>query len=258
MYNNYWWETSARKNGEDVKKELFTMTIVTLIIGFMIAVQFQTIKEPEVRDTRDSWELREDLLKEKEIELKLLSEIRSTNQKLQEYQNQNSQSKEQILMETIDELKQEIGLTEATGNGITISIEPVDTTVLIGEEPPSISADLLKRLINELNRYGAKELSINDQRYINTSVIREINGETKINGYPLDKFPIKIIALAPDKESAEKLYNRMKVSKSADEFFLYNMLLNINKPQEELTIPAYDDAIRIRYMEPVKQEGGGS
>lgn len=41
------------------------MTGITLIVGFMIAVQFQTIKEPVVRDTRDTWELREDLINEK-------------------------------------------------------------------------------------------------------------------------------------------------------------------------------------------------
>ena len=44
-----------------------SFTVVTVIIGFMIAIQFQTVKEPVVRDTRDIWELREALLKEKEL-----------------------------------------------------------------------------------------------------------------------------------------------------------------------------------------------
>ena len=32
----------------------------------MIAIQFQTVKEPVVRDTRDTFAVREDLVKEKE------------------------------------------------------------------------------------------------------------------------------------------------------------------------------------------------
>ena len=49
------------------------MTVITFIIGFMIAIQFQTVKEPVVRDTRDTWQLREDLVKEKELYLKFIS-----------------------------------------------------------------------------------------------------------------------------------------------------------------------------------------
>ena len=46
-------------------KKYISMAFITLIIGFMMAIQFQTVKEPVVRDTRNTWELREDLLKKK-------------------------------------------------------------------------------------------------------------------------------------------------------------------------------------------------
>ena len=56
------------KQGEvDLKgKNYISMSVITLIIGVMMAIQFQTVKEPVVRDTRDTFELREDLVKEKE------------------------------------------------------------------------------------------------------------------------------------------------------------------------------------------------
>ncbi len=233
------------------------MTGITIIIGFMIAVQFQTVKEPVVRDTRDSWQLREDLLKEKELELKLLQEIRSTNEKIDEYKNNQLRSKEQVLQGTISELKEEMGLTKFSGPGIVISIEPFNKELLLGEEPGKITADLLKRLINELNMYGAKELAINGYRYINTTAIREINNVTKIDGYPLNTLPIEVKVITDNTESAEKLYNRMKVSKSADEFFVYNLILNIKKPSNKLTVPSYANSINVHYMEPVKEEEGG-
>ncbi len=231
--------------------------MITLIIGFMIAVLFQTVKKPEVRDTRDSWQLREDMLKEKEVKFKLLNEIRSTNEKLDQYKNDETRSKEQALKETIAELKEEMGLAEYSGPGIVISIEPVNEELLLGEEPGKVTADLLKRLINELNMYGAKELAINGHRYINTTAIREVNNVTKIDGYPLKDLPIEVKVITESKKSAEKLFNRMKVSKSADEFFIYNLLLNIKKPAEKMTVPAYENTVTIRYMDPAADKEGG-
>ncbi len=245
------------KYGEGMNKKLFTMTIITLVIGFMLAVQFQTVKKPKVRDTRDTWELKQALLKEKETELKLLSDIRSSSQKVDEYKSESTQTKEELLQETTAELKDEIGLTEKNGYGIVINVQPVSPDLLMGEEQGSISADLLKRLINELNMYGAKELSIAEHRYINTSVIRDINGETKMNGYPVNNLPLTIKVIASDENSAEQLYNRMKVSQSADDFFMDNLLLDVKKPQQKITIPAYEDNILIRYMKPAGDEEGG-
>ena len=242
-----------------VNKKFLIMTGITLIIGFMIAVQFQTIQEPAERDTRDTWELRQDLLNEKEMELHLLSEIRSNSAKVDEYESETADSKEKVLQETLAELKEEAGLTKKTGVGIVLSIEPVNTDILLGEEPGVVTSDLLQRLINELNMYGAEEMAIDGNRYVNTTVIREINNVLKMDGIRIDHLPLEINVIAKDTASAEKLYNYMKVSKSADEFFLYNLQLNVQEPRDEVIIPAYQNSITTQYMETVdEEEGGGS
>ncbi len=84
----------------------------------MIAIQFQTVKKPIERDTRDIWQLREALLKEKELQSNLLTEIRSNEEKLAAYESKRKQSKEQALRDTLQELKTEAGLTDITGPGI--------------------------------------------------------------------------------------------------------------------------------------------
>ena len=56
-------------------------------------------------------------------------------------------------------------------------------TITWGTSTKPISPDLLKRLINELNDMMPQNISIDEQRVINTTVIRDINGETKIDGY---------------------------------------------------------------------------
>lgn len=240
----------------DSKKKL-SFAFIAAIIGFMVAIQFQTLKEPVVRDTRDTWQLREDLLKEKELQLKLLREISSNEEKIAQYETKRKQSKEQVLRETLEELKMEAGLSEVTGPGIILTIEPVYEELLLGKQVESVSPDLLKRLVNELNMYDAQHISIGGRRVINTTVIRDINQETMIDGYALSMLPIEIKVIAENAQSAEKLFNRMQVSKSAEEFFIDNLRVKVHKPAEPVTVPAYDEALRIRYMEPVKPEEGG-
>jgi uncharacterized protein YlxW (UPF0749 family) len=220
-----------------------------MIIGFMMAIQFQAVKEPVIRDTRDTWQLRDDLVKEKELYLNLIREINSNEEKIEQYETKKIKSKEQVLQDTLNELKTQAGLTDIEAPGIIIKVEYANEQLLLGETVTPISSYLIQSLINELNQYGAENIAINEQRLINSTVIREINGITKVNGYSLDVFPITIKVAVDDKERAEELYKRMQVSKSAEAFFLDNYRLSISEPQLKVIIPAYKDPIRIQYME---------
>jgi len=242
----------------DNKKINASFTLIAVLVGLMIAIQFQTVKKPVERDTRDIWQLREALLKEKELQSNLLSEIRSNEEKLAAYESKRKQSKEETLKDTLEELKIEAGVTEITVPGIRLKIEPVIEEIKPGVPVNRVvSPELLKRLLNELNMYEAKYIAIDGKRIINTTVIRDINQETKIDGHAIKSLPIEVIVGVDDNMTAEKLYNRMKVSKSTEEFFIENLKLSISKPNPNVTIPAYDDSIRVRYMEPTK-EGGDS
>lgn len=238
-------------------KKKISMTVITLIIGFMTAIQFQTVNEPVIRDTRDTSQLRGDLVKEKELYLSLVREIRSNEERIEKYETARLENKEQALIETLREFKAEAGLAKYDGPGIVINIVPVNEELSLGETVEPISAYLIHTLINELNRFGALEISIADQRLINTSVIRDINGITKMDGFPLDRFPIEVKVAVDNMDTAEKLYNRMQVSNSAEEFFIQDFRLSISTPQSIVSIPAYKDEIEIRNMEPGDTEKGG-
>ncbi|MDP4168973.1 MAG: DUF881 domain-containing protein [Bacillota bacterium] len=235
-----------------------SFTIVAAIIGFMIAIQFQTVKKPVVRDTRDIWQLREDLLKEKELESNLLREIRSNEEKLSAYDSKRKLSKEETLKETLNELKVEAGLTEISGPGIILKIEPVYEAMKPGETVSTVAPELLKRLLNELNMYEAKYVSIDGQRIINTTVIRDINKDTKIDGHTVSTLPVEVRVVVDNMNTAQKLYNRMQVSKSVEEFFIDNLRLTVSQPKAVIQIPAYENPIHIRDMVPVDTEKGGN
>lgn len=242
----------------DKQQKNLSFVVISAVIGFMLAIQFQTVKEPITRDTRDIWQLREALLKEKELQSNLLSEIHSIDEKISAYESERRQSKEQVLIDTLQELKSEAGLTEVKSPGIILRIQPIFEEIQIGvPSAGGISPELLKRLLNELNMYEAKYISIDGRRVINTTVIRDINNETKIDGYPLSNLPIEIRVGVDNLVTAEKLFNRMKVSRAVEEFFIDNLKLTISEPSPEITIPAYDNQIRIRYLESVKATEGG-
>ncbi|KKK39651.1 hypothetical protein WQ57_02880 [Mesobacillus campisalis] len=231
--------------------------ITATIIGFMVAVQFQTVSEPNVRDTRDTWELRQDLMEEKKIQSQLLQEIRSNEEKLVKYETERQQSRAEVLRDTLSELKAEAGLTAVSGPGIVLVLRPYLDEFGQGETTTYVSPYLLKRLLNELYLNGALHVSIDGQRVINTTVIREISRMTKIDGHSLNKFPLEIKVIAATQQEAEKLFNRIQGSTIVEDFFIDNLQVEIEKPGDDIEVPAYQDPIRIRYMEPAESGKGG-
>jgi len=230
----------------------FYFTVTASIVGFMVAIQFQTVSEPVNRDTRDTWELRNDLMGEKEVQSDLLQEIRTIEDKLTKYENEREQSKGELLKETLEELKIEAGMTEVKGPGIILKFQPSMNE--LGREIPMsyVSPSLLQRLLNELNMYGALHISIDGQRVINTSVIRDIGTVTKIDGHSLNKLPFEIKVITKDSSEAEKLLKRIEISPIVEDFFIDNLQVTLAHPEEDIVIPGYQDTIRIRYMEPVE------
>ncbi|WP_409305337.1 DUF881 domain-containing protein [Peribacillus sp. SCS-155] len=233
-------------------RDKLAFTGVAVIIGIMAAIQFRSHQEPIVQETRDPWELRHALLEQQQKQSKLLKEITVIEGQIAEYETERSINKEQALRAAVAKLKEEAGLTEIKGKGIILTITPSREAALIGNIAGNIPPDLLTRLINELNMYEAKEISINGQRIRNTTVIRDISGQTKIDGLPLRSYPIEIKVIGPD---ANKLKDRMRVSQSMDDFFLENLEIKVSAVTQ-LSIPANEKSMRIRYMEPVNKGNG--
>lgn len=230
-------------------KRIISFTFITFLIGIMLAIQFQTVQDPVVRDTRDTWQLRADLEKGKELEAKLIREISSTEEKLSNYLNEREQSKEETLRNTLEELKEEAGLTDVTGPGVKIYIDKVNDQLVGYPFEENISPDLLSRLLNEINMYGAEHVSIGGQRVINSTVIREIAGSTKINGRTIKEWPIEILVVTKDMKTAEKLCHRLRASSIVDNFFIDNMTLTVMDAESDVTIPAYEDEIRLKNIQ---------
>ncbi|WP_100404559.1 DUF881 domain-containing protein [Bacillus solitudinis] len=228
-------------------------TFITLIIGFMLAIQFKTTHDPIVRDTRDIRELRKELIQEQGRRQQLNAEIEKNRSLLFQYEtsleNRNDDISE-VLDEQINILLEEAGLTEKKGNGIIITIDSIFSDFYFQESRKTPQPQLFRYLINELNIYGAKEIAVENERIISTSAFRNVNGITHLNTRRIPPLPLEIKVIT---DQQERLHNHMVVSESIEFFELEGYSFEV-KMVDELVLPAYDRTPRVRYMEEVKED----
>ncbi|RWZ60690.1 DUF881 domain-containing protein [Halobacillus fulvus] len=228
-------------------KPLWMVSFICLLIGFMVAVQYQTTTaEPEVRDTRDEWEVREALIQQQEVQQDLLEKISAADETLTTYEAESSQQQLNTLRKSIDDLEARVGLTEVEGMGVELTISPIFLeNVDIVQEYPVITPSLLMRLINDLNKFGAEEISIGGERLTNLSPIRDVNGSTYLNNRPLPSLPLNVQILT---DQPERLKNYMEASTSSEMFMIENLDIQM-EVKEQLKLPKYEDPLYLEIFE---------
>lgn len=229
------------------------ITIISFVVGFMIAVQYNTVKKTESRDTRDIWEIRHELAEEKRLHSELLNEIASLKKIKAEYEDEDSEEQGKALQSTVDDLRKRAGLTKVTGPGVHLNIQPAEELILSGYKVEPIPPDLLIRLVNEIYRYNGLYIEIDGQRVVHTTAIRDINGRTTVNSVPISNSNVDILIITESFEQAEKLYSYLYASTFRDDFYIDNLKLTIYPAREDITIGAYDGEFTNMYLQ--KGEG---
>ncbi|UOQ43131.1 DUF881 domain-containing protein [Halobacillus salinarum] len=236
------------------KRTKWIVSFVFLLVGFMVAVQFQTTsEEPEKRETRDQWEVREELLNQQEERQELLVKISEADKVLADYKEESSKKKVDTLKQSIHELEEKIGLSESEGSGVEITIKPIFQESEKGQTYPAVSPELLSKLINELNMFGAQEIAIGNERLTNLSPIRDVNGFTYVNNRPLPPLPVKIHVLS---KNPKKLLDYIEASQSKDFFAIENLGIEANS-NPSLVLPKYEDPLKLEYLQENKKKETG-
>ncbi|WP_342600566.1 DUF881 domain-containing protein [Psychrobacillus sp. FSL H8-0483] len=226
-------------------------TIILLIVGFMLSVQYNTVQNPETRDTRDIWAIRQELAKETELHSELLSEVRVLEQTIGKYENMVNESPKIALNDTVEQLEREIGLDDVNSPGLMITVEPSLESMIVGQAIEEISPDLLVRLINEINRFKAKAVEVDGKRIIYSSAIRDVNGKTTVNNLAIRRAPFNIKIGTSTYEDAKKMYNQLEASAIGDDFYIDNLRLVIGEPQHSMSISAYDQTVSKQFLQEV-------
>lgn len=232
-----------------IKKIHWKFTFILLIVGFMIAVQFNSMKKPEERDTRDIWTIRHELSTEKQLHSELLSEIRELDKTISTYKSLSDENTGKALTDTVDKLYRQAGLVDIEGPGIVIEVRPSAESIAFGIPIVGISPDLLTRFVNELNHHKGITLEIDGKRFTTLSSIRDINGITTVNGLNVSTPPFFIKIISPTLAESEKLYNYLVASTIHDDFYLDNFILDVGKPEASVTIRAFPEKFDNQFLE---------
>lgn len=158
-------------------KYQIAVAIVCLVLGIMVSLQFRTVKQGvgPVSEYR-ARELAAQLKKVREENVKLLNVKNDYESKIKEYEDTASQGSvyAKLLKEELDQARIIAGIEDVEGPGLTIVVDDLKFSEKVNY--PLISYSMLLELLNELNAAGAEAVSINDQRIISTSEIRQIGG----------------------------------------------------------------------------------
>lgn len=228
-------------------KSQLSLGLICIILGFMITYQYRlSFSNKKVVDTRQI----SDLVKQNEILKKQRDEL---DVKVKEYQlkldeieksvTSGSEAAEKLKVE-LDRLRILAGLTDVEGAGIVITIAPAET-IQSNIQNQIYATDILD-IINELNSSGAEAISINEERYVGRTQIREAGSAIKINDSkfnPQDKFVIKAIGDPNILEGAFKMPGNI-LEQNADRF-TYKI-----ERMDKITILKYNKKIEYKYAQP--------
>lgn len=226
-----------------IKRRLL-FSIVLGIISYLIVIQFRSNHVSEVRDGRDMWEIRSQLQTEQDRQYSLQNEIKELNSIKTQYLTTSEQEQIDALHDSIQLLEEKAGLTDLEVPGINIQLNPDSQLAHDENAIATLTPELLSRLINELNAFGAEAIAIGNERIINISAIRYVGNKIYVNQRPLASLPLEIKVKSAN---PNRMLNYLEVSQSRDEFAMHHILFDLTV-QDHVEIPAFDGEINLDYV----------
>ena len=225
----------------------FTIAIVCLVLGIMLAIQFKATKSYSLGYSPDRVEeLAQKLSQVTEERDTMANEVASLQEKLS-----NIRKNDQAMADLQQELQiysMYGGLAPVQGAGIILTVNDIPGNSEPGENPNNrIVHDLeLLLLINELKASGAEAISINDER-LTMSEIRCAGTQILVNTNLI--WPPFVISVIGNPEQLESGLNIPGGFLSTMKAIGYPT--HIQK-MEKIEIPPYTGRIKSSFMKPVE------
>lgn len=222
-----------------------------VFIGLLITSQFRS-SVPTSSYPSDELAIKKELIKNFLDDQSLLkSKIVVLRDEIGKTQDQSQNLGDQKLIETLNELKKDVGLATAQGNGVEISLN--DGVLVKRDETDAIDQSLihaadLRDLINVLRSARAEAISINDQRILSNTSITSVGNTILVNNFHLLP-PFTVVAIGDpellsqrltDVHALPDLNKRQKSNNIQFSFVIKNGLL----------APIYNGDFSVKYMKP--------
>lgn len=228
-----------------------TVFIVTgIFIGMLVSTQFRSAI-PTGSYLYDQLAIQKELVKSFIDDQALLkSKIVSLRKKIEENQEKTRTASQVNNLETLRELKKEIGLETAKGQGITINLNDgvfVNRENMENIDQSLVHASDLRDMVNLLRTAQVEAIAINDQRVIASTPITSVGNTILVNNFHLLP-PFNITAVG----DPELIMQRLKdptvlpdLQKRVKELKVqYAVEANNN-----LIIPVYNGNLTLKYIQ---------
>ncbi|MBM7855219.1 uncharacterized protein YlxW (UPF0749 family) [Desulfohalotomaculum tongense] len=231
-----------------MKKTMYiSLLLAGCVLGIMLALQFRSSTSSVPHDRPQ--ELTQEL-KQLEQDYQILqAEAADLENSLKQLEQGSSQTYE-VLQNELQKLRFAAGLEEVTGPGVEVVMDNMPEKERSGYDPSvfSITYEDILRLVNELRAAGAKAISINGQRLVATSEIRNAGKFIDVNLTRLTT-PYTIKAIGDPEKLASSLNIKGGIVDTLKE---WSISVTVT-PKEEITVPAYTNPLDFYYAKPLKE-----
>ena len=229
------------------KIESLILGIMCFLLTIGMCLQIKTVNNngTTISTNQEEAELRSQVLKMKERYQASYERLEIVDKELETTRTEVASSNEslKLLEEKIKNVNSLLGLTEVTGQGVSITISDAPATIksLTPEDLIVHNTDLLC-IVNELKNAGAEAIEINGQRIVRTSSITCEGNVIMVNGERVSSpFVINAIGLP------ELLSTLNRPQGYLDILSQYNIKTTLKKV-ESITIPKYSGIMTLKYV----------
>jgi uncharacterized protein YlxW (UPF0749 family) len=218
-----------------------------MILGLMISFQFRT--NSSIASGIPTERYQELTIEKKQVETDLThleEEIGDLTAKIEEAMKGRTEAAG-VLESELNKIKHYAGLTAVMGPGVEIAMKnPPESQGGAGYY--NIRDEDLLKVINDLRGAGAEAISINDQRILATSEVRQAGNHINVNLSRLSP-PYRIIAIG----NPGTLKSSLEIKGGLVEYLAANGTIVEVHQSDNVQIPAYSGPLRFDYAKHVQR-----
>ena len=233
-----------------------SISIVCVVLGILLALQFKSVKENSAVDSLNTTRVQtlQELLNEEKLATSRLEEQNKELQKeLQAYREaaaDDETENKQVLLDENAQLQKAAGMTDVVGPGVEVVLSDSTAANSSGSEADYLihDSDILS-VVNELRDAGAEALSLNGNRILATTEIRCSGSVVTVNGRRASA-PFVIDAIG----DTDTMYNALMMRGGVvDVLKQWSIQVEVTEV-DELLIKAYDGTLEYRYAQTLKDD----
>lgn len=229
-----------------------SIAVVCGILGFMLAYQFKILMKQDKTlnlTGQNSTDVTVEIEQYKKQKQELDAKVNDLQNQVKNYENAaagKSDATKNLLAE-LEDTRILTGTTDVKGPGITIYLTP-DSKIFGTSTDEKITDKHLVYLVNELKFAGAEAISINDNRVVSRTGIRNAGNYILINDEKISPSTRIVIQAIGDKDL---LYSDMSFPEVFSDF---KGLCDVKfEKSDNILIKKYDKTYKFQYAKPVKQ-----